>query len=82
MARHPLTYTKENLNKIMNKPLRLGIGKRNSDEITEVLEGQIVKCTLASNPPHLPAIARFETNDGELKRFDFFEIKQIEILEN
>ena len=80
MAKHPLHYTKENLDEIMNKPLRIGIGNQNSDDITEFIEGQIVKCTLASNPPHLPAVARFQINDGELKRLNFFEIKQIEIL--
>lgn len=80
MKRHPQEYTKENLKEIINKPLKIGIGNMNSDKITEVVEGVITKCTLAANPPHLPATAQISTSDGKVISKNFFEIKSIDIL--
>jgi len=80
MKRHPQEYRKENLEEIMDKPLKIGIGNMNSNEITEVIEGVITKCTLAANLPHLPATAQILTADGKIKRKNFFEIKSIDIL--
>ena len=80
MKRHPQEYRKENLEEIMHKPLKIGIGNKNSDEITEVIEGVIIDCTLAANLPHLPGTARILTVDGQIKRKNFFEIKSIDIL--
>ena len=80
MKRHPKEYRKENLEEIMHKPLKIGIGNMNSDEITEVIEGVITKCTLATSLPHLPGTAQILTADGKIKRKNFFEIKSIDIL--
>lgn len=74
---HPLHYKKENLSEIMHKSLIFDIGLQNSDEITESLEGIMTNCTLASNPPYLPGTARIETNQGQTRTFNFFEIKRI-----
>jgi hypothetical protein len=75
MFRNPLEYTKENIEEIMNIPLVIEIGRFNSDIITETLKGEIVNCTLASNPPFLPATLRIRTPNGE-KAFSIMEIKR------
>ena len=80
MKRHPQEYRKENLEEIMHKPLKIGIGTTKSDEITEVIEGVITKCTLAATLPHLPGTAQILTADGEIIRKNFFEIKSIAFL--
>ena len=80
MKRHPQEYRKENLEEIMHKPLRIGIGNTNTDEITEVIEGVITKCTLAATLPHLPGTAQILTADGKITRKNFLEIKSIDIL--
>lgn len=75
MFRKPLEYTKENIEEIMNIPLVIEIGKFNSEVITETIEGEIVNCTLASNPPYLPASLRIRTRNGE-KVCSIMEIKR------
>ena len=80
MKRNLQEYRKENLKEIMHKPLKIGIGNMNSDEITEVIEGVITECTLVASLPHLPGTAKILTADGNIKRKNFFEIKSIDIL--
>jgi len=80
MKRHPQEYRKENLEEIMHKPLKIGIGNTNSEEITEEIEGVITKCTLAASLPHLPGTAKILTADGKIIRKNFFENKSINIL--
>ncbi len=80
MKRHPQEYRKENLKEIMHKPLKIGIGKKKSDKITEVIEGIITDCTLAPSLPHLARTAQILTADGKIIRKNFFEIKSIDIL--
>jgi hypothetical protein len=64
----------------MHIPLRIGIGDMNKIEFSESLEGEIIECSLAANPPHLPAIAKFRTNNGKIRSLTFFEIKWIKKL--
>ena len=45
-------------------------------EVKEVLEGQIIKCSLAINPPNLPADSVFQLNNGQKRTFNFFEVKK------
>lgn len=59
-------YTKENISEMMHKPLRITIQKYGSDEVINEVEGEIVKCTLALNPPYHPISFRVQTHDGEL----------------
>lgn len=75
MFRNPLEYTKENIEEIMNIPIVIEIGRFNSDIITETIEGEIVNCTLASNPPFLPASLRIRIHNNE-KVYSIMEIKR------
>lgn len=78
MYKHPLQYKKEDLEEITFKPLRISVGTSNKDEIMEVLEGRIVKCSLATNPPHLPVDFEFQLDNGQIRVFSFFEVKKFE----
>jgi hypothetical protein len=78
--KNPIDLTKDDLNEIMHIPLRIGIGDMNKIEISESLEGEIIECSLAANPPHLPAIAKFRTSNGKIISLTFFEIKWIKKL--
>ena len=62
---------------IRNIPLKIGIGPNNKNETLESIEGKIINCSLAANTPHLPAFAEFQTTDGKIRIFTFFEIKWI-----
>ena len=76
---HPLHYKKENLDEIMNKKLKFDIGSANNEIVNDTIEGVLTFCTLAANPPHLPATATIITAEGQEKKFNFFEIKSIRI---
>ncbi len=79
MEQNPMKYSKKNIAEIMDRPVRLFIGPANNDEIIDVIEGIIVHCDLASNPPHLPAVAEIKLNNGKIRRYSFPELKKIEI---
>jgi hypothetical protein len=74
---HPLRYKKEDLDEILHKRLIFDIGSNNNENISETIEGVMVSCSLAANPPYLPGIATITKNDGQEKKLTFFEIKQI-----
>ncbi len=77
LFKDPLNYNKENLAEIMHKDLIIEISATNeSDNITEVLEGKIVSCMLAGNPPFLPASVKIQLNDGTTRESDFFEMRK------
>lgn len=78
MYKQPLQYRKEDLDELMFKPLKIFVGLANKKEVIEVLEGQIVKCGLAANPPHLPADFEFQLDNGQKRKFNFFEVKRFE----
>ncbi|NDV17685.1 hypothetical protein GO009_16830 [Muricauda sp. TY007] len=73
---NPMDYTVDNLSEIMHKELTFDIGNFNSDDIQESVQGVLTNCTLASNPPHLPASIRIMTNNGE-RRLSIVELKRI-----
>ncbi|MCM0665104.1 hypothetical protein [Flavobacterium tyrosinilyticum] len=74
---HPLEYKKEDLPEIMHKPLTFDIGSVNSDIIKESLSGIMTQCSLAANYPHLPGTATIQTTTGQIRSFNFFEIKRV-----
>jgi len=78
---HKLTlqFEKEDVDELMFKPLRIFIGLANKDEVVEVLDGKIIKCSLAAVSPHLPADFEFQLKNGEKRIFSFFEVKRFEI---
>ena len=78
--KHPLDLKKEDLNEIMHIPLQIGVGPINKNEVNEILEGNIIECSLAANSPNLPAEAEFLTKNGKTRKFTFFEIKWIKKL--
>ena len=78
MYKQPLQYKKEDLDELMFKPLKIYVGLSNNEEIKEVLKGQIIKCSLAANPPHLPADFEFQLDNGQKRMFNFFEVKRFE----
>lgn len=73
---NPMGYIVDNLAEIMHKELTFDIGNFNSDEIQESIQGTMSNCTLASNPPNLPATVRIMTNTGE-RRLSIAELKRI-----
>lgn len=74
----PIHLTKEDLPAIMYIPLKIEVGPANKmNEINEALEGEIIECSLAANSPNLPGIATFQTKEGSIRKFSFFEIKTI-----
>lgn len=75
--KHPTKYTKEDLSEIMNKTLIFDVGNQNSETIQEAIVGTITDCTLAGNPPFLPATVRITLLDGSERSYNFFEIKRI-----
>jgi hypothetical protein len=75
--KNPINFTKNDLPEIMNIPLQIWIGPAISNQITETLEGMIVKCSLAGNEPYLPGFAEFLLPNWRIRKFNFFEIKQI-----
>lgn len=77
MYKEPMEYKKEDVSEIMNKPLKISIGKWGSDIITDEITGEIIKCTLAANPPHQPASFRVKTEQGE-KSLSVASIKKFE----
>lgn len=77
MYKDPMEYKKEDVSEILNKPLKISIGQWGSDKITEEIFGEIIKCTLAANPPHQPASFRVKTKQGE-KSLSVASIKKFE----
>lgn len=78
MYKQPLQYKEQDLDELMFKPLKIYVGLSNNEEIKDVFEGQIIKCSLAANPPHLPADFEFQLDNGQKRMFNFFEVKRFE----
>lgn len=74
---NPLEYNKENLSEIMHKILVYDLGKSNSDNIDESIEGVMTECSLAANHPYLPSSATIVDIKNAKKTISFFEIKGI-----
>ncbi len=81
MYKHPLEYTKEDLEKLLNVPIRIEIGKLNSDVIENSYEGRITNFSLAvGNVPKLPADIYFRKTNGEAIRVNIEMVKTIYII--
>jgi len=65
------------ISEIKHKRLVFDIGEAHGEGIRETVTGEIIECTLASNSPFLPVIAKILTDDRTVKRFSFMEIKRI-----
>lgn len=81
MKKHPLQINNEDLSSLKFVPMRIYIGKFNDEVILEILEGEFIGFTLAANPPHLPATFDFQTKNGIVKNYTFFELKYYEEIE-
>lgn len=75
ILKHPWNYSSKELEDIMFLPLRFHVGEINSDEVKQLVEGQIVKVILASNPPHLPADLIIRKMDDREVRYCILEVK-------
>jgi hypothetical protein len=71
-------YKKEDIEEIMYKPIKLFIGKSNSNEIEEQIDCKITNCTLASNFPYQPVSFRVENDEG-VRTLSITRIKKFEI---
>lgn len=78
--KHPLSLQNEDLDELLNLPLRLYVGDVNSEEVNETIEGRITKWYLAGNAPFLPAEFDFYTDTGLTRRINLFELKKYEIM--
>ena len=74
---HPLEYTIEDVDEIMNKLLNIGIGDVYSEETDYSVKGIIYNCSFAGNPPFLPVAAQVRLDNKTEKTFNFFEMKKI-----
>ena len=72
-----MEYTKENVSEVMNRPIKIHIGKWGSDEVTEEVVGEIFQCSVAANPPFLPASFRIKIGNVE-RSLSIAEIKRFE----
>jgi hypothetical protein len=81
MKKHPLQIKNEDLPTLKFKPMRIHIGKFDDEKVLEVLEGEFIGFTLAANPPHLPATFDFQTKNGTVKNYTFFDLKYYEEIE-
>lgn len=85
MKKNPFLYDRESIIEILNKPLKVEIGKINWEnwkisEVDEIIEGKFIKCNLASNYPHKPSDFIFESITGKISEISIGVIISIEIL--
>jgi hypothetical protein len=80
--KHPWSYSAGELEELMFKPLRFHIGEIKSDEVNQLLDGQIVQIILASNPPHLPADIIVKLADNSKVRYCILELKGLSHIED
>lgn len=87
MKRNPYLYDGSSVNEILNKPIRIEIGKINWEnwklgEVDEIIEGKFIKCNLASNYPHKPSDFIFQSLTGKISDISIGVIVSVEILKN
>lgn len=97
MYKNPLELDCQELKNILFTPLKISIGPVNSEEVIEIIEGQIIDYDLSGNiqgnPAYkdidridkdkqfLPTHIVFSNNKGVQKLFNIFEVKLIELIE-
>jgi hypothetical protein len=77
--KHPWRLNKDDLELILNKPVKVGLGEPNKVTANEEIQGVIYDFTLAgvSSPPNLIGHIYFRTNDGKEMKIIFSKIKWI-----
>lgn len=87
MKLSPLTFNRDTVEEILNKPLKIEIGVINFEnwekgKVTKTVEGKLIKCNLASNFPHKPSDFLFQNITGEISEISIGCMVSIEIIEN
>lgn len=74
---HPLEYTIENIEEIMNKELVIETGDIESEESEYSFVGIISQCSFAGNPAYLPVAAKIRLENNDEIICNFFQLKKI-----
>lgn len=80
MIKHPSEYTSNDIKEIRFKPIEICIGPVQSDEVNRVITCEIIKCNLASNPPHKPVDIVVKINNQAEELLNIFEVKSFKLL--
>lgn len=81
MNKHPLSYTREDIEKIIDKMVKIDVGDQNSNIINETVVGKLIKCDLAANGPYLPTAVHIKTKNGATREISFSDMIQINVIE-
>ncbi|WKL50441.1 hypothetical protein Q1W71_11865 [Flavobacterium pectinovorum] len=71
----PLLYEMYNIAEIMHKPIKIEIGQT-SEDIDEIVEGKIIRCTSTSNNHNLLASILFEKANEETQTYSIFDLQK------
>ena len=71
----PLLYEMHNIAEIMHKPIKIEIGQT-SEQIDEIVEGKIIKCTSVSNKHNLLAYILVEKTNEETQTYSIFDLQK------
>lgn len=70
--KHPLNYTKEELQKLLNIPMKI---KYKEQEILKEIVGTIKDFSVAYNPPNLPYYLHIETSENIRLKINIFDVE-------
>lgn len=76
MLKHPLHYEKDEIGKIMFKPLKFEIKEFDSDKVLRTITGEIIDFSYAVNPSYKPPSITIKTIGGEVKDYNIFEVNR------
>ncbi|MGD2034966.1 MAG: hypothetical protein PVF73_07915 [Bacteroidales bacterium] len=78
MNKHPLQLSAADIEKLINKTIKIDVGPINSEQVTNTYEGKIIDFSLTvGNEPMLPAYIKFHTLAGEILEINITEVKFI-----
>jgi hypothetical protein len=80
MKKHPFQLESKDLIELKHKRLLIEVGSINENTKTSTYEGEIISSEGAVNPPHLPVTFKFRTDEGEIKSFSIFELKDYKLI--
>ncbi len=74
-------YTKEELDKLLNKEVELILGEID-DDVDDFFsfKGKIISYNIGNDKPNIPKDLVFHTRHGAIKRFSFEKLKDIKVL--
>ncbi len=74
-------YTKEELDKLLNKEVELILGEID-DDVDDFFsfKGKIISYNIGNDNPEIPEDLVFHTRHGAIKTFDFEKLKDIKVL--